>query len=341
MLLINAYCTHRNPPEPNFPHELHSRRDRSDAELAEHLNGFVGYVMQNGQREMTQVLYHVYRHIERVQHQFSLTIDQDDFEKFAYWAEEANAILFMPDGSICDAMGYTLVDPADGSCDEEAQLPFPPDARQRKEATEQQLATLGIPTLPSLPPVVGECEVQLRSAEEVARRTLSLLVVAIRAEMLAEKQPVPQEEMRRRLPLAFESLTPDETTFMQTDMPDQQSVMNFVWRYEALFLLQWALGHFDTLPFPEEICDVPAVVRDILDRDAAEMIATAKLRPAAEILEAVDLHLRLHWATTEIRQRKQKPPSNINTSVLIERRHALNWLICFEDADWDDVSIPT
>jgi hypothetical protein len=67
-LLINAYCTHRHPPRLSFPHQLNNRRDANDPEFAEHLNGFIGYIMQGGQREMTQSLYHVYRHLQRVQH---------------------------------------------------------------------------------------------------------------------------------------------------------------------------------------------------------------------------------------------------------------------------------
>jgi hypothetical protein len=29
------------------------------------------------------------------------------------------------------------------------------------------------------------------------------------------------------------------------------------------------------------------------------------------------------------------------TGVVAERHHALNWLVCFGDADWDDVDTPT
>jgi hypothetical protein len=67
--LINVYCTLRTPTEPNFPHRLNGRRDRTDAELLPHLQGFAGYVQAKGGK-MTQTLYHVLRHIQRVQQHF-------------------------------------------------------------------------------------------------------------------------------------------------------------------------------------------------------------------------------------------------------------------------------
>lgn len=104
-LLINAYCTHRDPPPLDFPHQFNNRRDRSDPELDEHLNGFVGYILNRGEREMTQSLYHVMRHIERVQHHLSLEVEDDDLDAFSGWAWQSNAILFLPDGTVRDPSG--------------------------------------------------------------------------------------------------------------------------------------------------------------------------------------------------------------------------------------------
>jgi hypothetical protein len=89
---INAYCTHRDPPPLEFPHALNGRRDRSDPELPEHLNGFIGFILDGGERQMTQSLYHVMRHIERVQHHFSLGVDEDQFEGFSDWAWQTPSV---------------------------------------------------------------------------------------------------------------------------------------------------------------------------------------------------------------------------------------------------------
>ena len=50
-ILVNAYCTRRVVPELTFPHRLNVKRGRADAELDEHLNGFVGYVASRGDRK--------------------------------------------------------------------------------------------------------------------------------------------------------------------------------------------------------------------------------------------------------------------------------------------------
>ncbi len=64
-------------------------------------------------------------------------------------------------------------------------------------------------------------------------------------------------------------------------------------------------------------------------------------RPAAEILDALDLHFRLHWAARQASVEQKSPPTDLEPGVVVERRHALNWLVCFQDADWDGVDTPT
>jgi hypothetical protein len=39
--------------------------------------------------------------------------------------------------------------------------------------------------------------------------------------------------------------------------------------------------------------------------------------------------------------KKTPVPANLNDGVLQERHHALNWLVRFEDREWDDVDTPT
>jgi len=340
-MLINAYCTHRDLLPLQFPHELIGSRDLGDPELAEHLNGFIGFIMQGGEREMTQTLYHVYRHIERVHNHLSLEVADAHLDAFAAWAWDVNAIVFLPDGSVCDPNGNVLVSPEDGGSDPEAQIPYPQDALNRKQAVSEDLKSLKLEPYKGLPPVVGENEVDLRSAGEVARRAIALMAVAIRAEGLGSGEPIPVEEIRERLPQAFEVFTPTELEFMNSTSPDQQSIINHAWRYECLFVLQWALGQFDELHFPSSICDVPEVAREILNRDRTEMIAGAQLRPTNQILDELDLHFRLHWLARQASQEGKPAPAGLDIGVIQERRVALNWLVRFENADWDDVDCPT
>lgn len=340
-VLINAYCTHRNPPAINFPHQLNSRRDRSDPELMEHLNGFIGYIMQGGERQMTQSLYYAMRHIERVQNHYSLEFEEDQLDAYGAWAMQANAISYLVDNSVCDAAGRVLVDPETGEADDEAQIPYPQDAIKRKHRMEQRMDKEEINVLKVLPPVISEVEVDLRPAKEVALRALSLFAVALRGESLNAGEPIPVDQMKSRLPLAFQAMSPKEQAFFASASPERQEIVDAAWRYDAVFMLQWALGWIDKVSWPTAICDVSQIARMLLDADRQQLVNEAQLRPTSEILDMLDMHFRLHWTTRQATNSDQPCPGGLDNGVIQERHHTLNWLIRFEDADWDDVGTPT
>jgi hypothetical protein len=79
----------------------------------------------------------------------------------------------------------------------------------------------------------------------------------------------------------------------------------------------------------------------MLDRGHDAILDGASLRPAGELLDALDLHLRLHWAARQARLDKREAPAGLDEGVIRERHHALNWLVRFENADWDDIDTPT
>jgi hypothetical protein len=93
---------------------------------------------------------------------------------------------------------------------------------------------------------------------------------------------------------------------------------------------------------PAGICDVPAVAGALFGKDLNAFVDGAALRPTSEILDAFDLHFRLHWAARQaVQVEHTEPPVGLDLGVLQERRHAENWLVRFEDAEWDDVDTPT
>jgi hypothetical protein len=130
-LLINAYATLRDPPPLDFPHALHGQRDRDDPELAPHLDGFIGYVMGCGDRQMTAVRYHLWRHLQRVRNHVSFEVVTHDLADVEAWARAANAVLFLPDGSV-RAPDMAVLISAAGETDPAAALPYPSDAVARR-----------------------------------------------------------------------------------------------------------------------------------------------------------------------------------------------------------------
>lgn len=339
-VLINAYCTVVQLPEPRFPHHLNARRDRSDPELLEHLGGLMGYVMKDG-REMDQTRYAVLGHVRRVVHHLSFETDEQHLDAMSAWAVEANAILFLPSGAVADPFGRTLVDPADGSAGADAAMPYPGDAIERKARSDQWLQGHQIPVAAFLPPTLGAAETSLRPPQEVARRMMSLTLVAIRAESVNNGEPIPVEEMRDRFPAVFDSLTPAERSFIENQRPDQQDLIDHAWKYEAADTLRWALGRSEELAPATGICDVPATAGDLVHNGPDAILEAVSLRPVEQILDQADLHLRLHWAIRQAGVDGVEPPAGLLPGVVQERRHALNWLMRFEGADWDDVTTPT
>ncbi|MEL6897973.1 MAG: DUF4272 domain-containing protein [Planctomycetota bacterium] len=334
-ILVNAYCTARDLPAISFPHDLVAQRDESDPEMQRHLSGFAGYILDGGEREMTSVRYALLQHLFRTQHQISLNIESEQLEDLSLWAWAANAVLFLPDGSVRDPNGAVLSDHEHGMPDDNAQLPYPQDARQRKADSEIWLRNLLIDTPETLPPVVGEGEVLMRVPPDVAGRMRALFLVAVRAEGAGTAQQIPIESMRQRMPDAFMHLTPKETAFLRDASPDEQTVMNMSWRYESLFTLQWACGLHSELPFPDTMCNVPAAA------EIAMSTRTVQLRNTDEILSELDRNYRLLWAARQAISENRDAPANIDGNVVVERQHALNWLVRFQQADWDDVDTPS
>lgn len=339
--LIHAYSTLRQLPAASFDCLSAEYQDHTDPLLKQELHRLQQELTEEDPQAMTATRYAILRHLQRTEHHACFSVDSAEDAALTEWAWESNAILRYPDNSYRDPAGKRLLDSATGSPDPTAQLPFPADARQRKSQTELLLRNRLIDVPAELPPIVSEREVQFRDPTQVARRALAIFIVAVRAESLATGQPISVENLRSKAPEAFVALSPQESAFLEESTPSQQSVINAAWRYESLFALQWALGMHAELPFADTICDVPTVAQIMLQIPHGDWIETARLRPTTEILDAIDFNQRLLWAAREANNNSQPAPASIDGGVISERQHAFNWLIRFEEADWDDVDIPS
>jgi hypothetical protein len=339
-LLINAYSTLASPPQPEFLAAAPSRRDRSDPELVPHLQGFVGYVLSTVSEGMDARTFGVLRHLQRVQTHYSFEVDDTAFDALAAWGEAANVLCFLPDGSVRDAAGNVLVSRGEPPVEADAALPYPPDARARKQRSEAELKQLGAQPPAHLPPVLGEGEVRLRTPQEAMRRMLALCAVAVRAESLSS-QRLSEQEIRAKLGPGVDALTPAERAFIASDAPDEESWANQGWRYESAALLQWALGLSERLPPPTAICEAGAIARVAIEHADPARIEAARLRPVPELLDALDAVYRRHWLVRQARLDEREPAVGLHPSVVYERHYALNWLLRFDEQDWDEVGTPT
>jgi hypothetical protein len=288
---------------------------------------------------MTASLYTLIRHVQRVNHHLALLLEDGDLPSFRRWLKAALGIAFMPDGSIEDAAGRLLFHPEQPP-NSAAKLPISDDALRRKTLSEATLAAQGIRVPGHLPAVVCQEQVEVRGAEEVAERALALVLVALRAETVSDGKPISAPELRERQPLGFAALSPLELEYVEDPSPPRHATVQMSWRYEALLVMLWAL-ELAELPPPTHMCDVARVVKLVLSTEEGELIAKARLRPRGELLDALDLHYRAHWAVRQAELDGQASPGGLDPSVVLERHYALNWLTCFEDAPWDEVDTST
>jgi hypothetical protein len=227
--------------------------------------------------------------------------------------------------------------------------------RERAQRSFEQLGQRKAPVYGGPLLVDDDDEVTLQTAQDVARRTLVLWAVELRAE------GIPQEEalgLIEQLDL-WESVSPEEKQFLEDKDPDPEQCQELVWRLESIWVLLWALGYIDELDWPQGMCDVPKIVEILKDSEAdPEFIAKARLRSKAEILDAQDLTMRIQWAirdahlnhdglippgldwnSTAEREHVTESPS---VGVVEQRHHTLNWLVKFlNPVDWDNVDTPT
>lgn len=227
--------------------------------------------------------------------------------------------------------------------------------RQRAQRSFEQLKKRNVPAYSGPLFVADDDEVSMQSAQDVARRTLVLWAVELRAEGM------PQEEALKiieRLDL-WDSVSPEEKRFLQDDDPDPAESEQLVWRLESIWVLLWALGYIEELEWPSGMCDVPKLVEILEPHEASvDFIHKAKLRSSAELLDAQDLIMRIHWAIRDAHLNQGGMiPEDLDWShdeehvhvtmsaavgVVEQRHHTLNWLVKFlAPRDWDHVDTPT
>jgi len=109
-------------------------------------------------------------------------------------------------------------------------------------------------------------------------------------------------------------------------------------------VILWALGAVDELPPADEQCDT-SVFREILPpysaTNVADFLASAQLRPEAELIAVADDMRALHWEARDAEIKGSSIQPRVDTEVIQERHHAINWIIGYDGADWDDVTTDT
>lgn len=209
----------------------------------------------------------------------------------------------------------------------------------RKEQSIEILKQYSIPYIDWLPILESAEEVTIRSAEELAKRAIACQwVIQVACDIHSEKY---DDEIKNYVLNILESmqvldeLTEKEKVILYGIDISQQDVVNMIWKYEAYWVLLWALGIIDALDYPENIVDCDFAIQAVVSVNTfEEFMQKVKLRDIEEILDQTDLTFRYNWACVDARVNQRDAPAQLNSSVVVERHGALNWLIHSED-EWD------
>jgi hypothetical protein len=213
-----------------------------------------------------------------------------------------------------------------------------PAQTDRKNRNIAFLNAQNVPTIAHLPCIEADEEVELRTKEAVVQRTLAVAIAAVKAEGL--EMGIVHSVIQQFNALPF--FSPEEKEFINNPNASDEERAKFSWRYECLWVLLWSLGYVDELDFPTGICDVQKAVSFIQAAKSYEnMLESAQLRSKSAILDEADKIYRINWACVNARIKHQPAPANLEAGVVYERHFALNWLISYQDQEWDFVSTDT
>jgi hypothetical protein len=223
-------------------------------------------------------------------------------------------------------------------------------AQMRKNQSIEVLKKYNIPYIEQLPVIETEEEVNERSLQEIAKRAIACLLAIQFACDLSKGDPSIIEQSREFImnfarKFGVENEFTDEEASFFLGKPEQQKIINMAWKYEAYWVLLWALGLIEQLEYPSDTCDCKIAIQAVSKRkDFDDFIKHTKPRSISAILDEADLIYRYHWACVDARINGRDTPANLDSSVVYERHWGLNWLIgkgidCYDN--WDCVATDT
>lgn len=260
-------------------------------------------------------------------------------------------------GSVYDENFRLLLD-WNGAADPQATLPpmdlcpqpvwneTPAELLLRKKRSMEILRARQLPVNEELPVIWPG---SARTVEAVCRRAVALLVVALYSECrLDEEDPLDHEQARAYVQPILETyqaedfFSPKEWAYLENPASSRMEQIQFAWQYENVWVMEWALGLTDELPWPDRICDVPRAAGIMREHYGMEqLMQAARLRPQSELLDAADLIDRLHWYCNQARLQGTAPQS-LDAGVVMERHRGLFWVAgCDGAVEWDDVNLST
>ena len=204
------------------------------------------------------------------------------------------------------------------------------DTEALRQESVEEARRLGCELNPGLP--LLDSDLRLRSQDDAVRRCLARYA-AVAVAYGFGRRPAKKWLKRERL---TDALAGTELAVLKGG--DADFLRPGV---ESLWAFCWAFGLVERLDY-SAICgdNLITLLPDLKSAEpSAPFFDKARLRPLEEVAGAVDLAYSLHWALAEAGLTGGATLGRVSPLVVVERRHALEWLI--GDEDWDDVPLDT
>ena len=215
---------------------------------------------------------------------------------------------------------------------------------KRRLTSNGIIESQGITCYENLPMIEDSSEIQLKDEDIICKRAIACLIsTQLACDLDRDKGYEETVEFAKKLLDKYEvedSLLDIEKKLFSGNYT-KQDVIDVTWTYEVYWCLVWALGLIDKLKFPGELCDVEEAIKLVaVCEDYDSFKEKCKIRDIEEILDAIDLYYRYHWACVEKTINSEACIGKLNPEVVIERRRGLEWLV-HEEEDWNDITLDT
>ena len=111
------------------------------------------------------------------------------------------------------------------------------------------------------------------------------------------------------------------------------------WAYEAYWAICWCLSLVDDIKDGGKLCDFGKAISFVQTSNSFDDFKNkCKLRDNDEILDMLDIYYRYNWAINNKYVDSNTNIGNLNSSNVIERRRALEWIFSDID-DWYNIQL--
>lgn len=184
-----------------------------------------------------------------------------------------------------------------------------------------------------------DLEDEFRDASECAKRCIVLYALksaALGADIKSVIAWLQSENL-------WSAVSSEEKSFFLSTNPTETQIINASWRVEALSLLLWALGKNVDISDLSAMCDTSRVdtVCNFYLKNTLQFIESAKLISESEIYDINEKIYESHWGIRDAQINNKSLDKNYDSGVVMERHHAINWLMGHCGQEWDEVTTDT